>query len=86
MNFENTWYVIERSNRYEIASHAELSEVPSETYMILHNFATRHEAFDEMRRLINLEVLDTHKKLDALPSVSANKNALRGQTPSEDRD
>jgi hypothetical protein len=68
MNFENTWYIIERHRRYEIASYAELSEYPSGEYLILHNFASRHEAFNEMRRLIDLEVKDTQKKLDALPN------------------
>jgi len=85
MNFENTWYVIERNNRYEIASHAELSELPSNAYMILHNFAKRHEAFDEMRRLISLEIIETQKKLDAPHSLSATMAPPNGQSNSGDQ-
>jgi hypothetical protein len=30
MNLENTWYVIERKNRYEVVSHSSLSELAAE--------------------------------------------------------
>lgn len=66
MNFENTWYVVERHNKYEAISHAVLSGLPSDSYVMLQNFDTHHEALSELRRLIHLEIQDMQKKIDRI--------------------
>jgi TRAP-type C4-dicarboxylate transport system substrate-binding protein len=64
MNLENTWYVIERKNRYEVVSHSSLSELAAESYVMLQNFDTHLEALSEFHRLIKLEIEDTRHKLN----------------------
>jgi hypothetical protein len=66
MNFQNTWYVIERKNKYEAVSHTVLSDLPPDSYVMLQNFDTHHEALSELGRLIHLEIQDTLKKIDGL--------------------
>jgi hypothetical protein len=64
MHLENTWYVIEHKNRYEVVSHSALSELPSDSYVMLQNFDTHGEALSEFHRLIKLEIEDTRHKLE----------------------
>ncbi len=66
MNFQNTWYVIERHNKYEVVSHAVFSELASDSFVMLQNFDTHHEALSELGRLIHLEIQEAHKKIDGL--------------------
>jgi len=66
MNFQNTWYVIERKNKYEAVPHTVLSELEADSYVMLQYFDTHHEALSELRRLIHLEIQDTQKKIDGL--------------------
>jgi hypothetical protein len=70
MNFQNTWYVIERKNKYEAVSHAVLSDLASDSYVMLQNFDTHQEALTELRRLIRLEIQDAMKKIDGLADHS----------------
>jgi hypothetical protein len=64
MNLENTWYVIERKNRYEVVSHNALLDFSEDSYLILQNFDTHQEALSEFHRLIKLEIEDTRQKLN----------------------
>jgi hypothetical protein len=64
MNLANTWYVIERKNRYEVVSHSALSEFPEDSYLMLQNFDTHHEALEEFHRLLKLEIEDTRHKIN----------------------
>lgn len=64
MNLANTWYVIERKNRYEVVSHSALIEFPEDSYLMLQNFDTHHEALTEFHRLIKLEIEDTRHKIN----------------------
>ena len=64
MNLENTWYVIERKNRYEVVSHSSLSELAAESYVMLQNFDTHAEALSEFHRLIKLEIEETRHKIE----------------------
>lgn len=64
MNLENTWYVIEHKNRYQVVSHRTLSELAAESYVMLQNFDTHSEALSEFHRLIKLEIEDTRHKID----------------------
>ena len=64
MEFDNSWYVIERKNRYEVVAHRELSSMDEGTYLLLENYATHHEALMELKRLIMLEIQDTKANLD----------------------
>lgn len=66
MNFENTWYVIERNNRYEAVSHEVLCTFDPDTFVMLQNFETHHEALVELRRLIHIEIEETTKKIDRI--------------------
>ena len=66
MNFQNTWYVIERKNKYEAVSHNDWSALSPDSYVMLQNFDTHHEALSELRRLIHLEIQDAMKKIDGL--------------------
>jgi hypothetical protein len=63
MDFQNTWYVIERHNRYEAVSHEVLCTFDADTYVMLQNFETHHEALVELRRLIRIEIEETQQKL-----------------------
>jgi hypothetical protein len=63
MDFQNTWYVIERRNRYEAVSHEVLCTFASDSYTMLQNFETHHEALVELRRLIRIEIDETQQKL-----------------------
>lgn len=71
MDFQNTWYVIERHNRYEAVSHEVLCTFAEDSYVMLQNFETHHEALVELRRLIRIEIEETQQKLMAnTPSKS----------------
>ena len=63
MNFANTWYVIERNNRFETISHEAISLLPEGSYVMLQNFATYREALDEHKRLVRLAIDDMKHKL-----------------------
>jgi hypothetical protein len=64
MNLENTWYVIEHNNRYEVVSHSVLSALAANSYVMLQNFETHLEALSEFHRLIKLEIEDTRQKIE----------------------
>jgi hypothetical protein len=64
MNLENTWYVIEHKNRYEVVSHSVLSALAADSYVMLQNFETHLEALSEFHRLIKLEIEDTRQKIE----------------------
>ncbi len=66
MNFQNTWYVVERHNKYEVLSHEVLSGLSPDSYVMLQNFDTHHQALSELSRLIHLEIQDTQKKIDGM--------------------
>jgi hypothetical protein len=55
MNIENSWYVIECNQRYEILPHAELQHLPVDSYVVRLNVPTRRDAVYEMARLIKIE-------------------------------
>lgn len=63
MNFENTWYVIERNQHFETISHAALSQLTPGSYVMLQNFATHREALEEHKRLVKLAIEDMRQKL-----------------------
>ena len=66
MHLENTWYVIERKNRYEVVSHHALSEFSEDSYVMLQNFETHAEALSEYHRLIKMEIEETRNKINGL--------------------
>ena len=66
MHLENTWYVIERNKRYEVVSHHALSEFAEDSYVMLQNFQTHHEAHEEHKRLVLMAIGDAKAKLDQL--------------------
>jgi len=63
MNFQNTWYVIERNNRFETISYEALALLPEGSYAMLQNFETHHEALDEHKRLVKLAIEEAKGKL-----------------------
>lgn len=63
MNFENTWYVIERNNRFETISHEAMISLPEGSYVMIQNFDTHHEAHQEHKRLIMMVISDAKGKL-----------------------
>ena len=63
MNFAHTWYVIERNNHFETTSHEAMSLLPEGSYVMLQNFETHHEALEEHKRLVKLEIADMKSKL-----------------------
>jgi hypothetical protein len=63
MNFENTWYVIERNNHFETISHEAMALLPEGSYVMLENFETHHEALEEHKRLVKLAIADMKTKL-----------------------
>ncbi len=71
MNFENTWYVIERHNRYEAVSHEVMCTYDPNTFVMLQNFETHHEALVELRLLIHIEIEETNQKIDKIPGSSS---------------
>jgi hypothetical protein len=64
MHLENTWYVIEHKNRYEVVSHQALSAFEQDSYVMLQNFDTHAEALSEFHRLLKLEIEDMRRKID----------------------
>jgi hypothetical protein len=64
MNFQHTWYVIERKGHYETISHEALSLLDEGSFVMLQNFATHHEALEEHKRLVKLVITDMKNKLD----------------------
>lgn len=69
MDFQNTWYVIERNNRYEAVSHEVLCALTSDSFTMLQNFETHHDALVELRRLIRIEIEETQEKLKSNASA-----------------
>jgi|APCry1669188970_1035186.scaffolds.fasta_scaffold07413_2 uncharacterized protein (DUF1501 family) len=67
MNFQNTWYVIERNNRFETISHEALGLLPADSFVMLENFDTHREAQSEQMRLLKLELEDAKNKLNGAP-------------------
>lgn len=65
MNFQHTWYVIERNNHYETISHEAMLLLPEDSFSMLQNFETHHEALEEHKRLVRLTIADTKAKLGA---------------------
>lgn len=63
MNFQNTWYVIERNNHYETISHEAMLLLPEGSFVMLENYASHHEALEERKRLIRLAIADAKVKL-----------------------
>ena len=63
MNFQHTWYVIERQGHYETISHEALSLLDEGSFVMLQNFATHHEALEEHKRLVKLVIADMKTKL-----------------------
>lgn len=66
MNFVNTWYVIERNNRFETIAHEALLLLEEGSFVMLQNFATHHEAQEEHKRLVLMTIDDTKEKLNQL--------------------
>jgi len=64
MHLENTWYVIEHKNRFEVMSHSALSELAADSYVMLQNFDTHGEALSEFHRLIKIEIEEARQKID----------------------
>ena len=64
MNFQNTWYVIERNNHYETISHEAMMLLPEGSFVMLEHYASHHEAIQEHKRLVRLAIADTKAKLD----------------------
>lgn len=65
MNFQNTWYVIERNNHFETISHEALSLLEEGSFVLMQNFPTRHEALEEHKRLVRLTISEAKAKLGA---------------------
>jgi hypothetical protein len=63
MNFEHTWYVIERNHHFETIAHEKLVLLPEGSYVMLQNFATHHEALEEHKRLVKLAIEDAKNKI-----------------------
>ena len=63
MNFANTWYVIERNNRFETISHEAMALLPEGSFVMLENYETHHEALEEHKRLVRLAIADAREKL-----------------------
>ena len=63
MNFQNTWYVIERSNRCEVVSYDAMMALPQDSFVMLQNFETHHEALEEHKRLVRLAIAEAKQKL-----------------------
>ena len=63
MKFQNTWYVIERNNHFETISHEAMVLLPEESFAMLQNFETHHEALEEHKRLVRLAISDMKHKL-----------------------
>jgi hypothetical protein len=66
MNFANTWYVIERNNRFETISHEALVLLEEGSFVMLQNFQTHQEAHEEHKRLVRIAIDDAKAKLDHL--------------------
>lgn len=64
MNFEDSWYVVQRKQRYEVVPHAELAAMPPESYVILLNVQTRQEALMEKERLLKHDIAQLKRKID----------------------
>jgi len=69
MNLENSWYVIERNNRYEIMPHTELARIPIDGYVILLNVPTWLDAAQEMARLIKIENETLRQKFQKITRI-----------------
>ncbi|WP_310609646.1 hypothetical protein [Limnohabitans sp.] len=63
MNFQNTWYVIERNQHFETISYEALALLPEGSFVMLQNFETHREALEEHKRLVKLAIDDTKRKL-----------------------
>ena len=63
MNFQHTWYVIERNNHFETISHEAMTLLPEDSFVMLQNFATHHEALEERKRLVKLAITEMQNKL-----------------------
>jgi hypothetical protein len=63
MNFANTWYLIERNHRLETISHEAMSQLPEDSFAMLQNFETHHEAQEEHKRLVRLAIDEMKHKL-----------------------
>jgi|GEM_PF-503086 hypothetical protein len=70
MNFENSWYLIERDGRHEILSHANFTKLSGTEYVLLENFETRHEALIEYQRIVKLDIEDASNKINDTNSAS----------------
>ncbi len=63
MNFQNTWYVIERNQHFETISYEALALLPEGSFVMLQNFETHREALEEHKRLVKLAIDDAKRKL-----------------------
>ena len=64
MNLQHTWCLIERNGHFEVMSFESMQLLPEGSFVMLQNFESHQEAFDEHVRLVKLVVEDTKKKLD----------------------
>lgn len=67
MDFNNTWYIIERNKKFEIISHSDLMALEeSSHYQMIQNYKTHHEAVMEMSRLVLHDISEVNAKINQL--------------------
>jgi riboflavin biosynthesis pyrimidine reductase len=67
MDFKNTWYIIERNQKFEIISHEDLMALEESTpYQMVQNYRSHHDAVMEMSRLVMQDISEVNAKINRL--------------------